>query len=120
MLGEQPQTRAQAQEGFAAVTIVRTRTCNGPALGHRAKLSPLVAESEVSEEVAPANTQRLRNSQKCMEAYPLLTPFNLAHVHGMQLSLFRQLLLAHASLCAVSADCGPESFELLSRTQHSP
>jgi hypothetical protein len=55
-----------------------------------------------------------------MEAYPLLTPFNLAHVHGMQLSLFRQLLLAHASLCAVLADRGPESSELLSRTQHSP
>jgi hypothetical protein len=55
-----------------------------------------------------------------MEAYPLLTPFNLAHVNGMQLSLFRQLLLAHASLRAVSADRGPESSELLSRARHSP
>jgi hypothetical protein len=55
-----------------------------------------------------------------MEADPLLAAFDFAHVNRMQLSLFRQPLLAYARLGTVLADGGTKNSELLSRVRHRP
>jgi hypothetical protein len=56
------------------------------------------------DEVAGVDAQGFRNSQKRVEADPLLTALDFADVNGMQFGLFCQLLLTHASLNAALPD----------------
>ena len=64
------------------------RSLDLPPTLKQATLRPRV-KSQVSEKVANGNPQCFRNSQKRVEADPLFTALNLAHVNRMQLSLFR-------------------------------
>ncbi len=82
--------------------------------------SPQTKELEVPEKVTRRDAQCFRNSQKRMEADPLLAALDLAYIDRMQLSLFRQLFLAHPGLVAVLPDRRTEDFELLSGVRHSP
>jgi hypothetical protein len=75
--------------------------------------------SDVPDEIARAYAERCRDTQQGMEADPLLTPLDFAHVNGMQVGFFRQFFLAQTGPATIVPDGVSEGFELLPRARHS-
>jgi hypothetical protein len=80
--------------------------------------SDVLKLSQIINQIARANTKSLGDTQKGMQANPLLSPFDFTDVNGMQTGLFGQLFLAHFGLLALFPNGIAQDFEL-TRTRHS-
>jgi len=80
------------------------------------RVRPMI--SKLVNQITDANAKSFGNSQKRVQANPLLSAFDFADINRMQAGFFRQFFLAHADMLPAIPNGVTQDFQL-SRTRHS-
>jgi hypothetical protein len=80
------------------------------------RIRPMI--SKFVNQITDVNAKSFGNSQKRVQANPLLSAFDFADINRMQVGFFRQFFLAHADMLPAIPNGVTQDFQL-SRTRHS-
>jgi hypothetical protein len=116
-----------AARKFLSITV-RCEWQKTPAFGRTGIAAPTLSnplpwgtnhanQSEFANQIARLDSQRLGDSQQCVQTDPLLAAFDFSHINRVQISLFRKFFLGHTNPFAAIPYDVAQNFQL-SRTRH--